>query len=101
MSGTDLLEHQALQAPGEDGNEGDHDKGDEMLLRPLNDRVQPAVIRNPGEGAFHHPADAGRNEDAIMAASDRLDGYAERLPGLCQPFAPVTEIAQRRSPEAL
>ena len=53
-----------------------------MLLRPLKDRVQPPVIRNPGEGAFHHPADPGRNEDAIMAAGDRLDGDAERFPGL-------------------
>ena len=55
MSGIDLLDHQALDAPGQDGNEGDFDEGDEVLLRPLEDRVQPPVIRDPGEGAFHLP----------------------------------------------
>ena len=36
-----------------------------------------------------------------MTAGDRLDGDAERLPGLGQPFAPVAEVAQHRSPEPL
>ena len=68
-----------------------------MLLRSLEDGVQPPVIRNPGEGAFHHPADSGRNEDTIMAAGDCFDGDTERLAGTGQPFAPVAEVAQCRS----
>src|SRR3954469_5294921 len=38
-----------LQAPSEDGDEGDLDEGDEVLLRPLEDRVQPPVPADPGE----------------------------------------------------
>ena len=68
---------EALDAPGQDGNEGDLAEGDEVLLRSLEDRVQPPVIRNPGKGALHHPAGSGREELAITAAGDGLDGNAE------------------------
>jgi hypothetical protein len=44
-----------------------------MLLRPLENRVQPPVIRDPGEGALHHPADSGRDEDTIMTAGNGLN----------------------------
>src|SRR3954454_22131489 len=72
-----------------------------MLLGPLEDRVQPPVIRDPGEGALHHPANSSREELAITAASDGLDGNAELPACLGQTLAAVAEVAQRRSPETL
>ena len=87
MSGADFLDHQALEASGEDGNEGDLDESDEMLLGPVEDRVQPTVARDPGKGPLHHPADSGRQEDAVAAAGDSLDGNTELLPRLGQPLA--------------
>jgi hypothetical protein len=55
MSGADFLDHQALEASGEDGNEGDLDESDEMLLGPVEDRVQSAVAGQPCEQALHLP----------------------------------------------
>jgi hypothetical protein len=70
MSGADLIDFETLEASGEDGNEGDLDESDEVL--PLEDRVQPPIAAQPGEGAFHDPANSGREELSIPAASDRL-----------------------------
>src|SRR5688572_31603417 len=50
MSVADLIDCKTLEASGEDGDEGDLDKSDEMLLGLVEDRVQPAVARNPGKG---------------------------------------------------
>src|SRR5688572_30832719 len=99
MSGADLIDFETLEASGEDGNEGDLDESDEVLLRPLEDRVQSAVARDPGKGPLHRPADSGRNEDAIAAAGNGLDGDTELLAGLGQPFASVAQVTQCRSPE--
>src|SRR3954469_1053356 len=60
---------------------------------------QPPVIGNPGEGALHHPTNSSWEELSVAATSDRFDGDAEFLPGLCQALAPVAGIAQRGSPE--
>jgi hypothetical protein len=87
MSGTDFVYHQALEASGQDGNEGNLDESDEVLRRPLKDRVQPPVIGYPREGAFHHPANSGRKEFSVPTAGDRLDGDAECLAGAGQPLA--------------
>jgi len=50
---------------------------------------------------FLHPANAGREELAVTAAGDGLDGNAEFLARRGQTLAPVAEIAQGRSPEPL
>jgi hypothetical protein len=71
-----------------------------VVLRPLEDRVQPPVAAEPGERTFDHPADAGRNEPSVAAAGDCLDGDAERLTGLGQPLTPVAEIAEGWALEA-
>ena len=39
-----------------------------MIFRALEDRVQPPVATQPGEGAFNHPADAGWDEPSVAAA---------------------------------
>src|SRR3954453_20457472 len=72
-----------------------------MLLCPLEDRIQPTVAAQPGEGALHHPANSGWKEFSIPAAGDRFDGDAERLGNPGQPLAAVAKITQSWSPEAL
>jgi len=72
-----------------------------VLLRPLEDRVQPPVIRDPRKGAHHHPTNSNWEELSVAATGDRLDGDVQFLPGLGQALASVAEIAQRRSPEPL
>src|SRR3954453_23682306 len=100
MSGADFLDDEALEAAREDRNECNRNESDEVLLRPLEDGVQPPVAAQPGEGPFDHPADAGWDKLSVPTASNRLNGDAERLTGLGQPFAPVAEITQCRSLEA-
>jgi hypothetical protein len=46
-----LLDAKAHQTAGQDGDEGDLDKSDEMRLCPLEDRVQPAVATYPRQRA--------------------------------------------------
>src|SRR3954468_6867215 len=96
MSGADFLDDEALQAPREDRNESNRNESDEVLLRTLEDRIQPPVAAQPGEGPLDHPADTGGDEPSIPAASYCLDADAEYLPGLGQPLAPIAEIAQCR-----
>src|SRR3954466_1054720 len=98
-SGAELVGYEALQAPGQDRDEGDLDESDEVLLCPLEDRIQPTVAAQPGEGALHHPANSGWKEFSIPG--DRFDGDAERLGNLGQPLAAVAKITQSWSPEAL
>ena len=100
MSGAHVLGGEATEAPGKDGDEGDLDECDEMLLRPLEDGVQPPVAARPSEGALNHPADPGRNELAIATAGNCLDGDAKCLAGFGQPLAPVAEIPERWALEA-
>ena len=100
MSGADLLNGQPFQAPCEDRDEGDFDEGDEMLLRPLDNAVQPAIESKPSERAFHGPADPRRDEGSVATAGDRLDGDAERLPRLGQALTSIAEIAQGGAVEA-
>src|ERR1700678_4350245 len=97
MSGGQLLGDETLQASCKDRDEGNRNERDEVVLRALEDGVQPPVAAQPGEGALNHPADAGRNELAIATSGNRLDGDAECLTGLGQPRAPVAEIAERRA----
>src|ERR1700678_270880 len=94
MSGGQLLGDETLQASCEDRDEGNRNERDEVILRPLEDDVQPPVAAQPGEGALNHPADSGRNELAATAAGDRLDGNAECLADFGQPLAPVPELAE-------
>jgi hypothetical protein len=62
-----------------------------LLVRALEDGVQPPVAAQPGKRPFSHPADAGRNELSVSAARNGLDGDAECLTGLGQPLAAVAE----------
>src|SRR3954464_12061279 len=99
-SGADFLDDEALEAPREDRNEGNRNESDEVLLRALDEGVQPSVAGEPGERPLNHPADAGGNELSVSTARDGLDGDAECLTGLGQPFAPVAEITEGWALEA-
>ena len=68
-----------------------------MLLRALEDGVQPPVAAKPGERPLNDPADSSGNELSVSAARDGLDGDTESLTGLGQASAPVAEIAERRA----
>jgi hypothetical protein len=50
-------------------------KADEMLVRALEDDVQPPVAAQPGKGPFNHPADAGSPLDAAERALLRLEFF--------------------------
>jgi hypothetical protein len=71
-----------------------------VLLRALEDGVQPTVAAQPGEGPFNPPADAGRDEPSVASAGNRLDGDAERLTVVGQQLAPLAKIAERCTLEA-
>jgi hypothetical protein len=71
-----------------------------VLFRTLEDGIQPPAAAQPGKGLFNHPADAGGNELSVAAARNGLDGDAECLTSLGQPFAPVAEITERQTLEA-
>ena len=88
-SGAAFLDDEALEAASEDRDERDRNEGDEMVLRALEDGVQPPVAAEPGERPFNHPADASGNELSVSAARNGLDGDAECLTGLNQAFAPI------------
>jgi hypothetical protein len=45
MSGADLIDFETLEASGEDGNEGDLDEGDEVLLGPVDGRSRATAGR--------------------------------------------------------
>src|SRR5689334_12406276 len=100
MSGAWFLGDEALHAPREDGDERNRNEGDEVVLRALEDDVQPPVAAKPGKRSFNHPTNAGRDELSIAAAGNGLDSDAKRLTGLGQPLAPIAKIAERRPVEA-
>ena len=74
-----MLGPKADQAAREDRNEGDLDEGDEVLLGPLKDGVQPAVAADPSQGALNDPPNPLRDEGSAVTASAGLEGDAERL----------------------
>src|ERR1700689_5070722 len=100
MSGGQLLGDETLQASCKDRDEGNRNERDEVVLRALEDRVQPPVAAQPSEGALNHPADPGRNELAIATAGNCLDGDAKCLAGFGQPLTAVGEIAEHWALEA-
>src|ERR1700733_12462631 len=100
MSGAEFLDDEALEAAREDRDERDRNESDEVLLRALEDGVQPPVAAQPGKGPLNHPANAGRNELSVSATRNGLDGDAQCLSGLGQPFAPIAEVSQCRALEA-
>src|SRR3954465_12765789 len=92
MSGGQLLSDETLQASCEDRDEDNRNERDEVVLRALEDGVQPPVAAQPGEGAFNHPADSGRNELAVATAGNRRDGDGESFVGLGQSLVSVAPI---------
>src|SRR3954468_19577428 len=100
MGSTSFLDDEALEAASEDRDECDCNESNEVLLRTLEDRVQPPVAAEPGKRAFNHPADASGDELSVAAACDGLDRDAECLTRFRQSFAPIAKVAERRALEA-
>jgi hypothetical protein len=100
VSGADFLSNGALEVAREDRDERDRNEGDEVVLRALEDGVQPPVAAEPGKGPLNHPADAGRDEPSVAATGNGLDGDAECLSGLGQLPASIAEITERWAPKA-
>ena len=100
MSCAQILGDEALQASCENGDERNRNESDEVLLRALEEGVQPPVAAQSCEGPLNHPADATGDEPSVAAASNRIEGDARRFAGFRQPLAPATEIARRRAWEA-
>src|SRR3954468_13965930 len=100
MSGAAFLDDEAPHAPREDGDERNRNEGDEVLLRALEDDVQPPVAAEPGERAFNHPTNAGGDEPSVAAAGNGLDGDAQCLTGFGQPLASIAKVTKRRTFEA-
>src|ERR1700756_4888979 len=100
MSGADFVDDEALEAAREDRDERDRNESDEVLLRALEDGIQPPVAAQPGKRPLNHPADAGGNELSVSAARNGLDRDAECLTVLSQPLAPVAEVSQGWPPKA-
>jgi hypothetical protein len=71
--GAEFLDDEALEAAREDRDECDRNESDEMLVRALEDGVQPPVSAQPGKGSFNHPADARGKELSVSAASNGLE----------------------------
>src|ERR1700677_1150474 len=99
VSGADFLDDEAPQAPREDGNEGNRNEIDEVLLRALEDGIQPPVAAQPGKGSFDPPvchstrsrarnlgqpcpADAGGDKLAVAAAGGAGQGSAGAAGGI-------------------
>jgi hypothetical protein len=97
MSGAQILGNEALQAPREKVAMNAIATNAMRSPSSARRRCSTSAAALPGERAFNHPADAGRNESFGSAAGGRLDGNAERLTGPRRPLAKVAKIAERRT----
>jgi hypothetical protein len=76
---------------------------DEVLLRPLEDDVQPPVAAEPANdrSTTNYPTNADGNEPSPLRPRAILDADAEGRSSFGQPLAPVAKIAERRTLEAI
>ena len=59
VSGHVFRRFEPMETAGEDGDEGDLNESDEACVRPVEDRIQPAIAAEPSEGE-HVKAWGGR-----------------------------------------
>jgi hypothetical protein len=78
--GAQRLGDEALQPPSEDGYERNRNERDEVLLRALEDGVQPSVTAQPCERAFNHRrgADPDPRTGVAAAARQRCCRFCQR-----------------------
>ena len=76
-----------METAGEDGDEGYLNESDEACVRPVEDRIQPAIAAEPSEGPLDDPSDFGRNEFSFGATHLGLDLDSKILPRGLQVFS--------------
>src|SRR3954451_1508313 len=67
VSGHVFRRFEPTETAGEDGDEGYQNESDEACVRPVEDRIQPAIAAEPSEGSLDDPSDFGRNEFSFGA----------------------------------
>ena len=65
VSGHVFRHFEPMETAGEDGDEGDLNESDEACVRPVEDRVQPAIAAEPSEGPLDDPSDFAWNEFSL------------------------------------
>ena len=74
-----------METAGEDGDEGYLNESDEACVRPVEDRVQPAIAAEPSERPLDDPSDFAWNEFSFGAT--HLDLDSKILPNGLQVFS--------------
>src|SRR3954453_839337 len=87
VSGHVFRRFEPTETAGEDGDEGYQKESDEACVRPVEDRIQPAIAAEPSEGSLDDPSDFGRNEFSFGAPHLGLDLDSKILPRGLQVFS--------------
>ena len=85
VSGHVFRHFEPMETAGEDGDEGYLNESDEACVRPVEDRVQPAIAAEPSEGPLDDPSDFAWNEFSFGAT--HLDLDSKILPNGLQVFS--------------
>ena len=67
VSGHVFRHFEPMETAGEDGDECYLNESDEACVRPVEDRVQPAIAAEPSEGPLDDPSDFAWNEFSFDA----------------------------------
>src|SRR3954452_6787471 len=87
VSGHVFRHFEPMETAGEDGDEGYLNESDEACVRPVEDRVQPAIAAEPSEGPLDDPSDFAWNEFSFGATHLGLDLDSKILPNGLQVFS--------------
>src|SRR4051794_4489620 len=87
VSGHVFRRFEPTETAGEDGDEGYQNESDEACVRPVEDRIQPAIAAEPSEGSLDDPSDFGGNEFSFGAPHLGLDLDSKILPRGLQVFS--------------
>src|SRR3954471_24943317 len=87
VSGHVFRRFEPTETAGEDGDEGYQNESDGGCVRPVEDRIQPAIAAEPSEGSLDDPSDFGGNEFSFGAPHLGLDLDSKILPRGLQVFS--------------
>jgi hypothetical protein len=83
-SGADFLGDEAV---GQNRNEDDFDKGDQMHFGQFKDGIQLVVATDRSQRAFNDPPNPLRNEGSAVTDRDGLNSDNEHLANFGQPLS--------------